>query len=334
MATTPPKVSVSEDQETTATLSPNVQAILQAAKAETGFDSYHAYLAFHDENTRAYERLCGPLRPLDESKEEPHAINRKIKFQEGCAVLNVSEDGRISTDAVHCTQNDESTHGTDMVEALCHPPPDTKLQICIWDISSLDNNDSCEAFGDLIGLRYHLDPFIFKAIHASDSPAGNRYFYALDRWESTHANIGRVVATLCYPKDGTNTPPVLLIAGPLHPVNSVLLSFCYPFLESCPPFKNLTGENESSPWTPLCRQYSFYPEQLNRLLNYYNASTTNHEELVFICLLPLLNMSLVGVRVHSSVFRDRFSYFRDKSNDARPDSGSEDESDEPSTYAD
>ncbi|KAL8851794.1 MAG: hypothetical protein Q9221_003308 [Calogaya cf. arnoldii] len=330
MATTPPQGSVSEQQETTATLSPKAQAMLQAAKAETGFDSYYAYLASHGEDTRPFSRLCGPLRSLTESKEESRAIHRKLKFQEGCAVLNLSEDCRISTDAVYCTQNDDGTHGTDMVEALCHPPADTKLQICMWDISSLDEYDNCEAFGDLIGLRYQLDPVIFSAIDASRNRGGNRHRTALDRWESTHVKIGNVVATLCYPKDGDKTPPMLLIAGSLNPIRSVYSRRPEALFKSCPPFKSLSGEKESSHWMPPYHMYSFYPGQLNRLINYYNGGKTEFEDLCFICLIPVLNLNLVKLRVRSSVIQDSF----ERSYTARSDSGSEDESDETSLYAD
>ncbi len=84
-----------------------------------------------------------------------------------------------------------------MVDALCNPPVDTKVQVAMWDTSSLDKSHSCEAFADFIGLRYQLDPVIFRAI-ANDAHASVTHKRGIDRLATTHAKLGKTVATLCH----------------------------------------------------------------------------------------------------------------------------------------
>ncbi|KAL9030851.1 MAG: hypothetical protein Q9180_006866, partial [Flavoplaca navasiana] len=299
--------------------------ILKSAREQTGFDSYHAYLQFHNEDTEAFAQLCGPLRPLTGQREETIFPNRKPSFQKGSAVLNLSEAGQLSIDESYCTQDEEHGPGTDMAEALCFPPADTRLQIAIWDTSVWG---SCEVFGDLIGLHYQLDPVVLSAIDASRCVAGQRPERGLDRFAITHAKVGQIVATLLHPKNGTSAPPLVFIAGPLsilrqklgsHPcghedvMEDVRANLEFGFrppeelFETCPPFNKSSGDDKK-PFhlAPLRDEYKFYPGQLNRILNKYNGTGVEVAETFLLCLLPILQLSLLKIRYWLSVSRNHF----------------------------
>ncbi len=71
-------------------------AILQNARARTGFDSYHAFLRFHNEDTTPLARLCGPLRLLSNISPAARCLDGVLEYQLGSAVLNVSKQGQLS----------------------------------------------------------------------------------------------------------------------------------------------------------------------------------------------------------------------------------------------
>ncbi|KAL8887424.1 MAG: hypothetical protein Q9215_005002 [Flavoplaca cf. flavocitrina] len=295
-------ILVSEDLVQSFTRTPG---ILQSAKERTGFDSYQAYLRFHDVDTTAFARLCGPLRPLTYPREEPIFPHRKPNFQRGSAVLNLSEAGGLCIDEGYRTQDEEYGPGTDMVEALCHPPPGTKVQIAIWDTSSRNGSKGCEAFGDLIGLCYQLDPVVLRAIDANRAPAGYIHQRGLDRFAITHAKIGKVVTTVLRPKNGTNNPLLVLIAGPANALRPDYRG--HRILESCPPFSKSNGDDKKlSPLAPTPSEYNFYSKELNRLLSKYHDSKLSVAECTLLCLLPLLHLSIAKVRHCLSVTRDHF----------------------------
>ena len=295
-------VLVSEDLVQSFTRTPG---ILKSARERTGFDSYQAYLRFHDVDTTAFARLCGPLKPLTDPREEPIFPHRKPNFQMGSAVLNLSEAGQLCIDEGYRTQDEEHGPGTDMVEALCHPPPGTKVQIAIWDTSSRNGSKGCEAFGDLIGLCYQLDPVVLRAIDANRAPAGYIHQRGLDRFAITHAKIGKFVTTVPRPKNGTNNPLLVLIAGPANALRPDYRG--HRILESCPPFSKSNGDDKKLfPLAPTTSEYNFYSKELNRLLSKYHDSTLSVAECTFLCLLPLLHLSIAKVRHCLSVTRDHF----------------------------
>ncbi|KAL8885949.1 MAG: hypothetical protein Q9192_006563 [Flavoplaca navasiana] len=279
--------------------------ILKSEREQPEFDSYRAYLWFHNEDATAFSRLCGASRSSTDPGDETIFPNRKPSFQRGSAVLNLSEAGQLSTDEGYCTQDEGDGPRTDMVEALCHPPPDTKIQIAVWDTSNMDDFDGCEAFGDLIGLRYQLDPIVFTAIEASRAPPSYKHQYGLDRFAITHAKIGNVVTIVLRPKDGTHRPLLVLIAGSSRELSPDFRE--RRIFESCPPFSNsVGGAKKLCPLASLRRGYDFYSKELNRLLSQYHDSKTSVAECTLLCLLPLLHLSLVKVRYSLSVTRDHF----------------------------
>ncbi|KAL9040374.1 MAG: hypothetical protein Q9180_001951 [Flavoplaca navasiana] len=279
--------------------------ILESAREQTGFDSYHEYLRFHNVNTREFEALCGSLRPLTDPREETSFPDREPNFQWGSAVLNLSEAGQLSVDESYCPQVEEAgCRGTDMAEALCSPPANTRLQIAIWDALK---PESCEVFGDLIGLHYRLDPVVLRAIAASCFLTGSRHRFGLDRFAITHAKVGQVVSILLHPKNGTNAPPLLLIAGQLDTPPLELGWHLENIFETCPPFNKSAGDDKKQfPPAALKDGYNFYPLQLDRILSKYHDTKTSIAECTLLCLLPLLHLSVVRLRYWVSVTRDHF----------------------------
>lgn len=300
MATHTTDALVSEEAAQSST---SILGILESARERTGFDSYHAYLRFHNEDTTAFAQLCGPLRPLTDSGAETILPN---SYQGYSAVLNLSEAGQLSIDEGHCYQEEGFIPGTDMVEALCFPPVGTRLQIAIWNASE---SGDCEVFGDLIGLHYRLDPVVLRAIDVSRAGVGFRHQRVLDRFAVTHAKVGQVVATLLHPLKDTNSLPLVLIAGPLSTPPPDIGWLTGALFKKCPPFnKSSTDDKKAVFPAPLRDQYNFYPKQLDQLLSTYYDTQTSIAECTLLCLLPLLHLSIVKVRHYLSVTRHDFEH--------------------------
>ncbi|KAI4184921.1 MAG: hypothetical protein LQ346_006022 [Caloplaca aetnensis] len=262
-------------------LSPKARAAMQACRARTGFDSYNAYLHFHNVTTWALDAICGPLRPLTEPRVEPLDTNRELR-QEDSFVLNVSKDWELSVDP-HC---DES--GTDIIEAISHRPENARLQIILWNIQRTDLSRSRESLVDFIGLRFGLDPHIFRALGAFPRPWD--FYGILDRYKRTYVKIGSHIATVCHSKDDNNEKPVMLIAGiPNYRLGDQL--------DPCPPFDHSSSSDKQLDSMRITGYYSFYLQALNSFLERYKTHQADPNDLLLLGLLPLLQVFLLGTRV-------------------------------------
>lgn len=264
-------------------LSPKAQAALQACRARTGFQSYHAYLDFHKLDPWALNGLCEPLRPLTESKAESLDTNRELK-QSGSLVLNVSKDWQLSVDRLH---RDEK--GTNIIEAICHRPEDAQLQIILWgNEREKGSSRSRESLVDFLGLRFGLDPLIFWAMDAMCYGDEFQRQEELDRYEPTYVRVGKVIATVCYSRDDSNEKPVLLIAGCPVQLGEEL--------DPCPPFDHSVSLDEQLYSTRTFGRHGFYLRALNQSLERYKTAQAKSIDLLLLGLFPFLQLLLVRIR--------------------------------------
>lgn len=271
-------------------LSRKAQAVMQACRARTGFDSYHAYLYFHGENNSALKNLCRTLRPLEGMAAEKLDTDRELK-QEGSLVLNISKDWQVSVDDLH---RDEK--GTDIIEAVCHPPEDAQLQIIMWDkgyyLSRENMSQRCspdyksrESLADLLGLHFGLDPLLFKAIDAIGNGDKYKNMYLLDRYKPSHATERDCIATVCNSRDSSNDIPVMLIAGEYFPDTVDQFAPCPPFYRS-----QLDSVQDIKP-------DKRYPQALHHLLRRYHTTQADFNDLLFLCCLPPLQDRINDIRI-------------------------------------
>ncbi len=280
-------------------LSQKAQAVMQACRARTGFDSYHAYLNFHGEYKSALKTLCGTLRPLEGVAAEELDTAREIK-QKDSLVLNISKDWQVSVDDLH---RDE--RGTDIIEAVCHPPEDAQLQIIMWDTvyysprdstshRSLPDDKSRESLVDFLGLHFGLDPLLFLAIDAVQNGLKYKHMDLLDRYEPSHAKERNCIATICHSKDSSNDIPVMLIAGWYFPEPAYHFAPCPPFYRS-----QLNSMQE-------IKSDKLYPQALHRLLQRYKTTQADFNDLLFLCCLPPLQHRINETRIWCGTMRHTF----------------------------
>ena len=100
------------------TLSLKAQAALDNCQAETGFNSYREYLNYHREEDPG-------LRRLFEDTEQPANDKYPVPCP-GCLILSVCKNGQLSSGETLITR-----FRTDIIEALCDPPEDARIQVII-----------------------------------------------------------------------------------------------------------------------------------------------------------------------------------------------------------
>lgn len=178
-------------------LSSRAQSILNDVRENTGFESYHAYLQFHEQNYPCLDMLSSP--PV---------VHRNGAW--AATVLNLSNHGNISIS--------EHLHA---VEALCHPPDDAELQI-VWcnmpincfNVTVLSRWER-ETL-DFFGLGYELDPRLFKPnfLHANTKEKGLKSL--VDRYHPNYATAGEVLLTTCHSRLQGLETPIVLVFGQVH----------------------------------------------------------------------------------------------------------------------
>ncbi|KAL8924898.1 MAG: hypothetical protein Q9208_003781 [Pyrenodesmia sp. 3 TL-2023] len=292
-------------------LSTKALALLQASKAETGFDSYCAYLDFHSTADPQLEELSSALKSRTEDDAGPRRTYPQAKWTG--SVLNVSKSR--SSVVSHINQRDKL--GTDIIEALCSPPEAACLQIVLWNISHVDDIKSQSNLVDFLGLRYQLDPLIFRAIlnvvHPINREGSRRS--RLDRRRPTHMRVGNAVATFCssvHQKDGL---PVVLIVGSFDQSSYVLQQEdSADRFGPCPPFSRSPIPSTIDEAIPSMGIYRYYPRLLLSLLEQYHEVQENDICLPSICVLPLLHLNLFKLRCHGRLLREWFDMNREDSN--------------------
>lgn len=281
-------------------LSPKAQAVLQASRARTGFDSYRAYLDFHRKENPELEDLAAILGTPTEPNAEPPYTHRGPK-QKSSLVLNVSTSWHLSVDHVH-----SDVDGTNIIEAICDPPKDAHLQIIVWNISPFTTMKFHGDLIDFLGLRFSLDPRVFLALYSAISLDNNndenkRHENGLDRYVPTHVNMGNFIATVCHSRHQSDDIPVILIAG-LRPSEFVHGQF-----DPCPPFSHSLTPGMQLEAIPTLGAYSLYPRSLIHLLERYSDAQADYDDLLLLCFLPLFQQSLVEIRYWCGAMRDTFS---------------------------
>lgn len=278
-------------------LSTEALALLQASKAETGFDSYCAYLDFHAPADPGLRRLSSAL------KGWPHRTYPEAKWIG--SVLNVSKSRSSLVNQIH--QVDD--FGTEIIEALCCPPETACLQIVLWNISSINDLRSHRNLVDFLGLRYRLDPLIFNSIlyvfksSSTGAPKRSR----LDRYKPTHMRVGSAIATFCLSPDQNDSLPVVLIVGPFDDS-----AFGRQQKDSadqfgpCPPFSRAPIPNTIHEAIPSQGIYRYYPRLLLSSLEQYHDVHGNDIYLPLTCVLPLLHLNLFLLRYLSLSLREAF----------------------------
>ncbi|KAL8920294.1 MAG: hypothetical protein Q9208_006362 [Pyrenodesmia sp. 3 TL-2023] len=290
-------------------LSPKAQASLQSCRAETDFDSYHAFLVFHKSQDTE-------LGVLDESLGRcTNPIDFRTPSDLGSRVLNISKDCDISFSPPH-----SEVHQTNIIEALCDPPEDAQLQIVIWSLSCVDHMMAQRDLIDFLGLHFSLDPRCLSAVRAliqrlERGGYGILVDVPLDRHNPTHAKIDNAIITFCLPGDGTDGIPIVLIAQ--------YAGYDSPVKEQSLEEQSLeNGERKQlHPRPPLSRSdswysqlaslqglgsYRYYPQMLTRLLESPKTTTDDFSNLLLICFLPCLQLQLG--RIRSSCNRTRYGF--------------------------
>ncbi len=123
-------------------LSTEALALLQASKAETGFDSYCAYLDFHAPADPQLRELSSALKGWP---RRTYPLSKWIG-----SVLSVSKSRDSLVGQIH--QVDEL--GTEIIETLCCPPETAFLQVVLWNLSFPNDIRSQGNLIDYLGLRY------------------------------------------------------------------------------------------------------------------------------------------------------------------------------------
>lgn len=281
-------------------LSPEALALLQASKAETGFDGYCAYLDFHGTADPQLKELSSVLKSRIDRPRRTYPQAKWIG-----SVLNVSKSRSSLVDQIH--QLDEL--GTEIIEALCHPPETACLQIVLWNISHRDDIRSQGNLVDFLGLRYKLDPFIFKAIlHLVGSiGSGGSQRSRLDRYKPTHMRVGNAIATFCSSVNQRDCLPVVLIVGPFDESSYGLQEEdSADQFGPCPPFNRSPIPNTIEEALPSSGIYRYYPRLLISSLEQYHNVREDDIHLPSICVLPLLYLNLFEFRCRGRHLRETF----------------------------
>ena len=268
-------------------LSSKAQAVLENARAETGFESYLAYLKFHSNDYQSLEKL---VELFDIEKEsvplDPNVLGRLFResgpgqlFWPG-TVLNLTRCGGLSINKI----------GTPIIEALCHPPDDADLQILLWNIPPWFYMvvKKSKLF-DFLGLSFQLDPRVFKAMLAISHFDGRDP----DRYHPTHATMGDIIATTCSSRHTGNNIPVVVIAGRIQSGFVSELGDKLDNIRQSPPF-------DPSPSTRRPQNavsfHTYYPLLLTELLKNNQKVEEDFTTLSLVCFLPLFQMRLHELR--------------------------------------
>ena len=266
--------------------------------AQTGFNSYKAYVEAHGEY-RADIRL---LRHWMTQASHEDRYNR-------CYIVDVSthEDWppKMST---RC----HSASGFELLAALRQPPEHVRVQVVLW----MTKDAMSFELVDILGLGLRIDPqFFLAAIERLDAPQQLEHFHdAIDTrpLRPSHIVIDRLVATFVrhHPTDKPATPPIILIAGDLDLtwdfmcVANQNISKPPPFTLPNYPIQKDLGTIYPSDLTWL----NIYKEAFSRLAenNHGIARFTVTAAIIVGILMPLLHMNSLKIRTYSINLRRTF----------------------------
>ena len=79
------------------------------------------------------------------------------------------------------------------------------------------------------------------------------------------------------------------------------------FFESYPPFSSSADDNKPSRPISLLDKHTFDWKTLDLVISKHHDTKTGLEDLMFLCLLPPLHMSLIEVRFRASVIKENFN---------------------------
>jgi hypothetical protein len=287
-------------------LSPAAQAHLDEAKAQTGFASYSAYL-------KCYQPGYPGLRRLHPHFQRGSALPKVVSRWQG-SVISLTRASGLPLQEYVCTD----TQGAGIVEALCDPPDDTRLQIVLWNVEDYSDLPPCDELIDFLGLVLKLDPRILEAVLASTEQAQVAGWLDEDRYHPTHATIGGVVATVCDSPHQSGTIPVVLVVGRLqsyptvHSYADKSVAFAL-FARRWMTTRGLDRIRPSPPFTsaqflaaveldwPIYRNP--YRILLNETLQKDPKLRGHPFSLLFVCFVPLLRMRLYELRCSCSYYR-------------------------------
>lgn len=303
-------------------LSPKAQASLQSCRAETNFDSCNAYLEPH-----GYRDWKTGLDIWNLNEVELGSF--KVPEDLGSRVLNVSKNCHVSLSARH-----SDLHHTNVIEALCDPPHDARLQIVLWSLSSVDHMVAQSDLLDYLAFHFSLDPQFFRAVKASIQeidPDNPQYINDRQDWYNpTYAKIGNAIVTVCRLKDETNGIPVVLIAHHMESDHVADRGVC-PSLQELereplhlrPPLRRSQFSDSQLASLRGLGSYRYYPQLLSCLLESQKETRDDFTNLLLICFLPCLQLQLVRIRSRCGMTRVVFEDHRKASTQAGTDSRTE-----------
>ncbi|KAL8806368.1 MAG: hypothetical protein Q9182_001398 [Xanthomendoza sp. 2 TL-2023] len=284
-------------------LSARAQALLQASKAETGFDSYHAYIEFHakehprlarlgEELVKFNGRVDGPFLP----EFRPKRRSKESKW--AGSILNVLESD------ISLEHSDK--YGTQLIETLCHPPEEARLQIVLWNLSFLEDSPCQTDLLSFLGMYFRLDPVYFEAlvdrVNNFHLPF-NRNMNTINRHDPTLIEAGPFVATVCRQKDQPHGVSVILIAGSLEREPSLTepsLKFdLHDYICPYPPLFASSGPERQQEISQCPGYYQYYPRVLKLWLDRHPDAKRDDTSLIILCFLPLLQLNHDSLRRHS-----------------------------------
>ena len=178
--------------------------IRKELEERTGFASYKAYL----------ESLCRD--PIYVGRSYIDILNNCFGEHDyappGVDIIDVSDD---DCSFVGVTLRCEDLSASEVSVALCHPPPNTRVQVVLWPIDDLVSRHN-EDFLDVLGVGLELDPCFFEALRWREAKT-----CFTEPFQSKYGlRIGSIGTSVFVARSfvlAQNDPvPVVLIAGPMH----------------------------------------------------------------------------------------------------------------------
>ncbi|KAL8812846.1 MAG: hypothetical protein Q9223_007190 [Gallowayella weberi] len=284
-------------------LSARAQALLQASRVETGFDSYLAYLDFH---AKEDPRMFKLSRLLTNYTRHVRQDRTDAETNWAGSILSVLE-----TD-ISLEHSDKV--GTQIIETLCHPPQEARLQIVFWNHSQWADLEWQAGLLNFLGMYFRLDPVFFETLldkAASFRPPFLSDLAMINRHNPTLIEAGPVVATVCRHKDQNNGVTVILIAGPLErrpdkPFPE--FEFC-DYICPCLPLSASPGPEHQSDIPQCPGPYRYYPRVLRWWLDRHPDAKCDDTSLLILCFLPLLQLNHTVLRLYS---QELYTAYRSK----------------------
>ena len=268
----------------------------------TGFDSYEAYLESFRRDPMYVGRSYTEI--LDGCFPDP------IDVGPGVDIIDVSNED-LSRVGVRLRCEDLSA--SEISKALCHPPPNTRVQIVLWPIDTYTRD--IEDFLDVLGVGLLLDPCFFEALWCRE-----------DETQISHQFRSKNI--LCMRSIGTsvfvahsfvlaqdNPVPVVLIAGPMHEV--VKTFNYYPFHRKPLPNKAIYDLVRAA---PLYSLYDYngkphfantYIRALFALLKSDRDSVLSSSDTLSACIIPLFQIEIAICKGDLDNLRKLFHELKD-----------------------